>query len=121
MCVDTRGQIEQRAKSTDKMPCPPDSRELGRSTWTYLHSLAAHYPDKPGADEKKEMSSFVRTFARTYPCHYCADHMQEYIQDKVRGVGRGRYLGCNLCILPKRVDDVGWGWICSCYNHLENG
>lgn len=24
--------------------CPPDSGELGRSTWTYLHSLAAHYP-----------------------------------------------------------------------------
>lgn len=65
-----------------KLPCPPDSRELGRATWTYLHSLAAYFPDKPRESEQREMAAFMGTFSRFYPCWYCADHMQDYMKDK---------------------------------------
>jgi hypothetical protein len=31
----------------DEMPCPPDVLDLGRATWTLLHSVAAYYPIEP--------------------------------------------------------------------------
>ncbi|PNG99984.1 CCR4-NOT transcription complex subunit 1, partial [Tetrabaena socialis] len=31
--------------------CPPDTWELGRATWTFLHSVGAHYPERPSGRE----------------------------------------------------------------------
>lgn len=35
--------------------CPPDYFVLSRSTWNYLHTMAAYYPDKPAAQLKVRM------------------------------------------------------------------
>jgi hypothetical protein len=42
--------------------CPPDSKKLGRHTWTFLHSIAAYFPDKPSAVEQSQMSIFMHSF-----------------------------------------------------------
>lgn len=33
--------------------------ELGRSTWTFLHSLAAQWPERPSKQQKKDANSLV--------------------------------------------------------------
>jgi len=64
------------AVSSSGMPCPPDSKQLGRATWTFLHTMAAYYPDEPSKTQQTEMSTFLDGFSKFYPCHYCADHLQ---------------------------------------------
>jgi FAD-linked sulfhydryl oxidase len=44
------------ATATAKRECPPDSRELGSATWTFLHTMAAYYPETPTASEQKNVT-----------------------------------------------------------------
>lgn len=50
------------------MPCPPDILELGRATWTLLHSMAAYYPDSPSTEQQDAMRAWVDGLGRFYPC-----------------------------------------------------
>lgn len=34
--------------------------ELGRSTWLFLHTLAAQYPDRPSKQQRKDVNTLVR-------------------------------------------------------------
>ena len=58
---------------------PPDIKELGRSSWTLLHSIAANH-DGDGQDKTGDMSTFLQLFAKFYPCKECSDHMKRYLQ-----------------------------------------
>ena len=35
--------------------------ELGRATWLLLHTLAAQYPDRPSKQQKKDVTTLVRS------------------------------------------------------------
>lgn len=59
------------------LQCPPDKDELGRSTWSFLHTMAAYFPDEPSPIQQKEMSAFVKIFAKYYPCEHCAKDFQK--------------------------------------------
>jgi len=39
---------------------PGDREELGRATWTLLHTLAAQFPDKPSRQQQKDARTLVR-------------------------------------------------------------
>uniref|UniRef100_A0A7S2SBP5 Sulfhydryl oxidase n=1 Tax=Rhizochromulina marina TaxID=1034831 RepID=A0A7S2SBP5_9STRA len=52
--------------------CPLRSEELGRSTWGFLHSAAAWYPEQPSDSEKQAARNLVSSIAALYPCSYCA-------------------------------------------------
>ncbi|XP_047534752.1 FAD-linked sulfhydryl oxidase ALR [Vanessa atalanta] len=60
--------------------CPLDKDELGRSTWGFLHSMAAYFPDKPTKVESDNMTKFFNIFAQFYPCEPCALDFQEDIK-----------------------------------------
>jgi FAD-linked sulfhydryl oxidase len=60
----------------DDKQCPLDKDELGRSTWGMLHTMAAHYPDKPTDRQKVEIKQFFNILSRFYPCEYCSKDMQ---------------------------------------------
>jgi hypothetical protein len=59
--------------------CPADYYELSRSTWTYLHTMAAYFPTEASPRLQQDMVAFMDTFSRTYPCEHCRDHMHKYM------------------------------------------
>ncbi|XP_028957951.2 FAD-linked sulfhydryl oxidase ERV1 isoform X1 [Malus domestica] len=63
-----------------KSAAPLTKEELGRSTWTFLHTLAAQYPDKPTRQQKKDVKELMSILSRMYPCKECADHFQEILR-----------------------------------------
>ncbi|OKL56687.1 hypothetical protein UA08_07994 [Talaromyces atroroseus] len=69
------------ATTTTKPECPPDVEELGRSTWTLLHSLTATYPTRASAEQQTEMRSFLGLFSKLYPCWVCAEDFRSWIAD----------------------------------------
>ena len=60
--------------------CPPDAIELGRSTWTFLHTTAAYLPDSPSDHEKEQFSNLINAVSNLYPCRNCAEHLQSYLE-----------------------------------------
>ena len=61
--------------------CPPDVEQLGRSTWTFLHSLTATYPERPSPTQQQETKQFISLFGKFYPCWVCADDFRQWMKD----------------------------------------
>lgn len=55
--------------------CPPDVEELGRATWTFLHSAAAYYPNEPSDIQRRSMRALLDALPHVYPCSVCADDL----------------------------------------------
>lgn len=74
--------------------CPPDVEELGRSTWTLLHTVSASYPSRASPAQQSEMRQFLGLFGKLYPCWVCAEDFQEWMVRKgnePRLEGRDRF------------------------------
>lgn len=93
-------------KSSDSKQCPPDVEQLGRATWTFLHSLAATYPEKASPAEQKQMSSFLGIFSNIYPCWHCATDFRDWIsvpENKPQLSGSDDF-GTWLCVAHNQVN-----------------
>ncbi|KAF4121554.1 mitochondrial FAD-linked sulfhydryl oxidase [Geosmithia morbida] len=84
--------------------CPPDVEELGRSSWTLLHSIAASYPKTPSPAQQSDLVSFVHLFSRLYPCWVCAEDFKGYISREPPQA--------------KSRDDFGM-WLCRAHNDVN--
>ncbi|KAI6812113.1 hypothetical protein KC367_g1244 [Hortaea werneckii] len=75
------------APSTTSLPdqpppdCPPDVDQLGRSTWTFLHTLTATYPVQPSPAHQQETRQFISLFSKLYPCWVCADDFRAWMRE----------------------------------------
>ncbi|KAH8693958.1 putative FAD dependent sulfhydryl oxidase Erv1 [Talaromyces proteolyticus] len=67
------------ATTSTNNDCPPDVEQLGRSTWTLLHSLTAAYPTTASNEQQTEMRSFLGLFSKLYPCWVCADDFRAWM------------------------------------------
>ncbi|TYJ40592.1 hypothetical protein E1A91_A04G151500v1 [Gossypium mustelinum] len=63
-----------------KPAAPVTKEELGRATWTFLHTLAAQYPENPTRQQKKDVKELMSILSRMYPCQECADHFKEVLR-----------------------------------------
>lgn len=69
------------SKPADRSECPPDTNALGRSTWTFLHTAAAYYPEQPSAAQKTHMANLLSALPTLYPCSWCADDFGAAIKE----------------------------------------
>ncbi|KAG8954174.1 hypothetical protein FRC04_000395 [Tulasnella sp. 424] len=63
--------------ATRPTDCPPDVEDLGRATWTFLHTTAAYYPEKPTPTQRSDMLNLLKALPNLYPCGWCASHLKE--------------------------------------------
>ncbi|KAJ5197970.1 uncharacterized protein N7498_007087 [Penicillium cinerascens] len=94
--------------STIPPDCPPDVEQLGRSTWSLLHSMAATYPEKANTEHQDNMRGFLKFFSKLYPCWVCADDFQTWMAHPS---------GRNQPKLGGRKD-FGW-WLCEAHNEVN--
>lgn len=76
--------------------CPPDVEQLGRATWTFLHTTAAYYPERPTPSQRANMLSLIRSLPVLYPCSSCAsdfdDDLNRHPPDVSGKAGLSRWL-----------------------------
>jgi FAD-linked sulfhydryl oxidase len=75
--------------------CPLDVEQLGRATWSFLHTTAAYYPEHPTASQRTNMLALINSLPTLYPCTHCASHlgrnMKEHPPDVSGGVALSRW------------------------------
>ena len=76
-----------------------DREELGRATWTLLHTLGAQFPDKPTRRQQKDVQALVRLGGASLPdCYHCGERAHQWdVTARHRGV---QSLDCYL---PHRI------------------
>ncbi|KAI4295750.1 hypothetical protein L6164_035761 [Bauhinia variegata] len=105
-----------------KSAAPVTKEELGRATWTFLHTLAAQYPDNPTRQQKKDVKELFGILSRIYPCKECADHFKEILRSNPVQAGSQAEFSQWLChvhnvinrslakpVFPCERVDARWG------------
>lgn len=54
--------------------------ELGRATWTLLHSIADTYPENPSPSLRTHAANLIKALSNLYPCGKCQEHFQRYLE-----------------------------------------
>ncbi|KAI9506703.1 Flavin-linked sulfhydryl oxidase of the mitochondrial IMS [Coemansia spiralis] len=84
--------------------CPPDSQVLGRATWTFLHTMAAYYPEKADTKQQDMMKSLLTSFSHFYPCGRCASHLRGEMSRHPPPVDTRTNLSIWLCQTHNKVN-----------------
>ncbi|CAK9868762.1 unnamed protein product [Sphagnum jensenii] len=71
--------------------------ELGRATWTFLHTLAAQYPEKPTKQQQRDVKELMSILSRLYPCKQCADHFVDVLKSHPVKASSGYELAQWMC------------------------
>lgn len=71
--------------------------ELGRSTWTFLHTLAAQFPQKPSKQQQRDAKELMAIISRLYPCKTCAEHFKEVLKTNPPKTSSGAALTQWMC------------------------
>ncbi|TFK26235.1 hypothetical protein FA15DRAFT_588863 [Coprinopsis marcescibilis] len=85
--------------------CPPDVEVLGRATWTFLHTAAAYYPEKPSPNQRANMLMLIRSLPVVYPCAWCAQDFGKCIAHSPPDVSSREKLSLWLCQRHNEVNE----------------
>uniref|UniRef100_T1J897 Sulfhydryl oxidase n=1 Tax=Strigamia maritima TaxID=126957 RepID=T1J897_STRMM len=95
---------EEEEECVPRSDCPVDKEDLGRQTWTFLHTMAAYFPDKPTECEQESMEKFMQLFARFYPCSQCTEDLKAEIKKNPPDVTNGCEFAQWMCRLHNSVN-----------------
>ncbi len=74
---DSRGGREDKRQKGSHQAVSRE--EVGRASWTFLHTLAAQYPERPTRQQKRDVRNLIDILTRMYPCGECARHFKEVV------------------------------------------
>mmetsp|Transcript_24488 Transcript_24488/g.79942 ORF Transcript_24488/g.79942 Transcript_24488/m.79942 type:complete len:161 (-) Transcript_24488:61-543(-) len=86
--------------------CPADREELGRASWTLLHTLAAYYPDSPTRSQQLHARMLFHALGELYPCRHCAEDLREGMVSRPPRVGSREELSVWVCEQHNRVNEA---------------
>jgi len=95
----------EEPSNTHSTECPPDSEQLGRATWTFLHTTAAYYPERPNPLQTRQMRSLLTALPTLYPCSHCASHLGECMKNSPPDVSGRAALSRWLCDRHNEVNE----------------
>lgn len=78
--------------------------ELGRSTWTLLHRLAAAFDKNPTPARSADAVQFFSLLSTLYPCPDCAAHLREALDARPVDARSNVALSLWLCALHNEVN-----------------
>ena len=102
-----QGQIEESSDHTSTVaaPLPPTPDIIGQSTWTFLHVMAAAYPESPDDRTQRDAFHLLKALGSVYPCKWCRDDWKEQIIEHPPAVGSRHDLE---------------QWMCNRHNHVNS-
>lgn len=100
----TNKPLHTEKKTSLNVNCPLDKDELGRNTWSFLHTMAAYYPEKPTRDQQKDMQQFIKLFSKFYPCDICSEDMRNKLVKIPPKVKNQHELSLWFCQLHNEVN-----------------
>ncbi|CAM6084702.1 unnamed protein product [Calypogeia fissa] len=71
--------------------------DLGRATWTFLHTLAAQFPEHPTKQQQRDAKDLMGILSRIYPCKECADHFKDVLKAHPVESNSGEQLAQWMC------------------------
>lgn len=84
--------------------CPLDKDELGRNTWSFLHTMAANYPQHPSEQQQKDMTEMMHLFSKFYPCDYCAKDFRKDLKKDAPDTQSQESFSQWLCRIHNKVN-----------------
>ena len=110
---------QQTNEAENLLPCPPDRGQLGRGTWTFIHTMAAYYPSNPTDSEQNSMAGLIDGISKFYPCSDCAEHFQLEIKKSPPKLKSNIELSDWFCQIHNEVNERQGKALFDCSKVLE--